>query len=532
MSNRVAKRSSRNRLITTFLLTALGATVAEAGDFNGDGFDDAAFGVPYEDVGGGPIVDAGCVNIVYGSGGGLATAATGGIASQVWTQNSGGIPGSADSDDLFGASLASGDLNGDGFDDLVIGVPGEDTGGNTDVGAVHVIYGGTGAGGALGSGGSFVLTSFAWGEARETGDEFGRTVAVGDFDGDGFDDIVIGCPLEGVGANSNAGMLHIAYGQSAGGITAGPTFTQSMFGDPEEFSDELGFSLAVLDVNGDGFTDVAIGVPYEDYVVAGSPENNVGMVCLLEGAAGGIDVSPTTPFFIQSSLGHGNSSEVGDCFGYSLAGGDIDGDLDDELVVGIPFEGIAAAIDCGVVDVVEGSPAGLVLGFAMSIPESLFGPGVSNFADAFGTSVAVGDFDLDGFGDIAIGKPGEEVAAGPPDLGEVTILYGAAGGPGFGGSADWGQNTPGILETAEVQDFLGIVVAVGDFNGDGFADLIAVADEDVGTGAAGVNAGLANVLYGGGGGISAAGDQIWHQNRPGVGEAIGGGDAFGLASDG
>ncbi len=87
-------------------------------DFNGDGFADLAIGVPNEAVG--TVTNAGAVNVIYGSTGGLSATAT---PDQFWTQNTPNVAGVADVDDAFGKALAAGDFNGDGFADLAIGRP-------------------------------------------------------------------------------------------------------------------------------------------------------------------------------------------------------------------------------------------------------------------------------------------------------------------------------------------------------------------------------------------------------------------------
>ena len=119
-----------------------GSAVA-AGDFNGDGADELAVGVPYDDPppvrGLATVADAGAVNVIYGSYfGGLNTTT---YADQYWHQNSAGIEDTAEAGDLFGYAVAVGDFNGDGMDDLAVGVPGEDVSGLQDAGAVNVLYG-------------------------------------------------------------------------------------------------------------------------------------------------------------------------------------------------------------------------------------------------------------------------------------------------------------------------------------------------------------------------------------------------------
>ncbi len=118
--------------------TASAGPLAASGcDFNNDGFDDLALGVPGENVG--SAANAGAVNIIYGSATGLR--ATG---NQLWHQNITAVQGAAETGDRFGAALACGNFNLDLFDDLAIGAPGEAIGAVNDAGAVNVLFGSSG----------------------------------------------------------------------------------------------------------------------------------------------------------------------------------------------------------------------------------------------------------------------------------------------------------------------------------------------------------------------------------------------------
>src|SRR5207247_2039833 len=146
-------------------------------DFNGDGFEDLAISAFAEDVG--TIVDAGAVQVMYGSAAGLS--ATG---NQFWTQDSPGILDQAETQDLFGRSLGTGDFNGDGFTDLAIGAPHEALANVGNIaGAVNVLYGS--AAGLTDVGNQF-WTQDSPGilDQAEGGDLFGRSVDGGDFNGD------------------------------------------------------------------------------------------------------------------------------------------------------------------------------------------------------------------------------------------------------------------------------------------------------------------------------------------------------------
>jgi hypothetical protein len=150
--------------------TASSVTAASLqADFDNDGFADLAVGVASEDVGG--IVDAGAVNMLYGSAGGLS-----GSGSQLFTQDSPGVPDTAETSDRFGRAFAVGDFDDDGIDDLTVGVPAEDVGTVFDAGAVNVLKGA--AGGLTGTGSQqFTQDSPELPDTAEDSDLFGAALA-------------------------------------------------------------------------------------------------------------------------------------------------------------------------------------------------------------------------------------------------------------------------------------------------------------------------------------------------------------------
>ncbi len=220
-----------------------------AGDFNNDGFDDLAIGVPGESVGTEDL--AGAVNVIYGGANGLT--ATG---DQLWTQNSESIDGEAEAIDLFGHALATCDFNGDGFDDLAIGVSGE----NNLTGAVQILYG---APGGLEAAGNQLWSQASPGiqGAPEEGDRFGSSLACSDIDADGFADLAIGVPNESVGELASAGAVNILYGSAAGLVAArDQIFTQDTegIGGVAQAGDLFGFDLAFGDFNNDRYPDLVL----------------------------------------------------------------------------------------------------------------------------------------------------------------------------------------------------------------------------------------------------------------------------------
>jgi hypothetical protein len=331
-------------------------------DFNDDGADDLAIGVPGEDVG--SAIDGGAVNVLYGSPGGLT-----GTGSQLFTQDSPGVPGGAEEGDLFGAALASGDFNNDGFADLAIGAPGEDVGTAQEAGAVNVLYG---SAGGLATGGGQLFTQVAG--AVESGDRFGSALASGDFDNDGFADLGVGAPLEDAGSAVDAGAVSEIPG-SAGGLTTsgGQIHTERSFTGPQA-SDQFGFALASGDFSDNGFADLAVGIP---------GENDVGAVNVFSGTPDGLFAT-----FEDQHLQPSNP-ERGDRFGATVAAGDFDNDGSADLAAGAPLEDVGSAVDAGAVSVLYGPVIGL--GSDTFTQDT---PGVAGSAetgDRFGAALAVGD---------------------------------------------------------------------------------------------------------------------------------------------
>lgn len=496
--------------------------LAPSYDFNGDGFADLAIGVPGEALG--KTTFAGAVNVVYGGPRGLTAA-----GNQLWSQANRGVKGHPERADGFGGAVAGGDFNGDGRDDLAVGVSGE----NSLTGAVNVLYGSPRGLSAYGDQ-FWSQASAGVPGAAEHGDEFGGSLSTGNFNGDRYADLAVGSPQEAVGATAGAGSVTILYGSAKGLRSAGSTsWTQASGGlGTAGRSNLFGESLAVGDVDRDGFADLAVGAPSRSYGA-----DSKGAVLLFLGSTGGL-TAKAAQVWTQDSPDVPDMGEAADLFGQALSFGDFDGDGHADLAVGAPGEGFGNCaqadepgqppldVPCalqGAVHVLLGGNRGLTARGSQFWHKGETGlPGVAEEGDAFGDEVVAGNFDGDSRWELAISSRDVKETR---SAGAVYVLPGAATGPTATRLQVWTQDSPGVPGASELGDNFGIDLAVGAFAGGvRHALAAAVPQEQLASYRA---AGQVIVLYGSAGGLTATGSQSWSQATPRVRGGAESGDRFG-----
>jgi len=392
---------------------ALGVSVAAAGDVNGDGYGDVVVGAPRHH---GLYTQMGQARLYLGGPGGLSSAAT-------WTRM-----GVQDAAQFGGQVSGAGDVNGDGYDDLLVSSP-KYANGQSEEGLVQLFLGSAAGPEA----------SASWSvESDRAYSGFGSAIAgVGDLNGDGIDDIAIGAPRYSNG-QVGEGRIYIYYG-SHYGLPAQPSAVR----EPDVANAGFGASVAWAgDVNADGFDDLVVGAPSWS-----NGQSGQGAAFVYLGSSGGLAPYPAW------------TTEGGQAYAYhggSVTGvGDMNGDGYGEIAVAAPYYD-GGKEDEGRVSIYRGGANGVQATASWSFE--------SNQAGAtFGGSIApAGDYDRDGYADLAIGASAYRQT--DPEEGIVRIYVGGPNGP---------PGTNLLFTGAQAYaSYGGSVSCAGDVDGDGLSDLV------------------------------------------------------------
>ncbi len=423
-----------------------GVCVTVAGDIDGDGYHDLLVGAANNDE---AATDAGQVYLVFGDAAGwnLETPLYGVDASFL----------GEDRNDWAGYSLAGGgDVNGDGFADVLIGARGADKG-QSDVGALYVVFGRS-SGWARDISLAYANASFL---GEDEKDHAGSTVAdAGDVNRDGYDDILVSAAGDDTGGDAT-GEIYLLLGKDSGWVLGASLAeaTASFVGEAED--DHAGKAgSGVGDVNGDGFPDLLVGSPRN-----GENGDAAGQVYVLLGGGGAWSLHQSLSSADASFLGEATNDNLGSSV---ASAGDVNGDGFADLLIGAPGNDESGA-DAGQAYLVLGRTGGWVQDASVgSVDASFLG---ELPADGAGQAVNNGgDINGDGFDDLMVGAPDSDQAG--PESGQAYIL--------FGRSSGWAMDTP--LDQASVS-FLGKLSdragswlsSAGDPDGDGFDQTIIAA---------------------------------------------------------
>jgi hypothetical protein len=430
-----------------------GSAVASAGDVDGDGLPDLLVGAHYHDS---PATDAGAVYLLT-----TVTAGTRSLSTAVAT-----LTGDVTLDYAGDAIRAAGDIDGDGYDDFIAGVWGDDRAAN-GAGVAWLVYGPVASG-------TQALSSIGVGLTGElAGDSAGYTVAgPGDVSGDGVPDLLVGAVGEDTGG-SLAGAVYLVLGPPTAGSLSGAA--QKFIG--VDRGGRAGKALAGAgDLDGDGLADFAVGGPNVD-----GSDFDSGVVYLLLGASLPLDGTDISLSAADAVL---NGVAADDLAGTSVAGpGDVDGDGLDDVLVGAPAEA-SVGVDGGAAYLLSGMPASGDLGSADATLYTATAGAHTGYAVA-----GAGDVDADGLPDLLIGAYGESSVRS--EAGAAYLVLGPVAGAvsladavvTFGGEAS--------------SDYAGYSLAgAGDVDADGHDDLlIGALGEDSGAPSTG-GSGAAYLFYG------------------------------------
>ena len=452
---RLALATASAAALTGGLLTFSAATTATAADsvhhpvadFNDDGYGDIAYSAAVATVDGRTY--AGQIVALYGSASGVTS-----TNRTTISQNTPGIPDSAERGDSFGGVSAYGDFDGDGFDDLAVSASLEDTGGTRDTGTVVIVWGSS-----SGLSGGTTLADPA--PSRHGG--WGKSLAAGDFDGDGAEDLAVG---------TASSTIHVFGGGIGRSGKAGGGYTVKAPIRSEEFTGAL--NLTAGDVNGDRRTDLIVN----GIVTGGEWRWNVNYY--VPGTASGLSVASARK--LKPGIVSGIGDINGDGFGDIVTGQEWD-PIDDPDVLSAP-----ESVTGGKANITYGSAGGPVTATATAVTQDTGDvPGASEPGDSFGFELSLGDINGDGFQDVVVATSDENLK-GVVDAGAVTVLYGSASGLDTdSGFQYFAQSTAGVPGANEIYDHFGSEVKLTDVTGDGKADLT--------VGRAGENGGNGSVVY-------------------------------------
>ncbi|TKJ31548.1 hypothetical protein CEE39_07085 [bacterium (candidate division B38) B3_B38] len=425
------------------------------GDINGDGYMDIIIGAAYARN------CAGDTYVIFGSSSPLSTI-------DLSTQSADITVCGGYELDYSGYAVASGDVNGDGYDDLIIGAPYADPDGRSNAGETYVIFG------KIFSSPTIIDLKTEAADITVGGDHgadySGHAVASGDINGDGYDDLIIGAPWADPGGRSGAGETYVIFGDSF----SSPPYTVDLSTQSADITvcgaadiDESGHALASGDVNNDGYDDVIIVAPYADpggRLMAGETYVIFGFSF------------PSPPYTIDLSSWPanitvcGDDERVGGDTGIPVASGDVNGDGYCDVIIGAHGASPGGRPGAGEIYVIFGKIFSTPVIIDLSTDSADITVCGAVAYDWSGSALASGEVNNDGFDDIIIGANGAD-PGGRDKAGETYVIFGKI------------FSSPTTIDLSTTQaditvcgddafDNSGWAVASGDVNGDGYHDVI------------------------------------------------------------
>ena len=416
------------------------------GDFNGDGLDDLVITAPQKDVNG--IEDAGMMWVLPGLPQGMGTT---NIATSF--DLSMFIPNEyISSGDRWGEMVVSGDFNGDSFEDIAVSAPQSDIRNRNDVGQIVILYGSKDG---LNPDDFQLINQSTRGipDGSEMNDNWGLSLAEGDFNGDQLSDLAVGAPGEKYGFYASAGAVTIIYGSDQGlNPKTATRFHQDTPGLPgrNEENDRWASNLASGDFSQDGIDDLIVGSPNESI----GAKQQSGSVTILYGSTNGISSQKSTRLH-QGSFGIQDSNEAFDRWGSVLTTGDFNGDSKIDLVIGAPAEGSGTFIRTGSITIIPGTEGLLTSREAKTIHQDEIPLNLQiSHADHWGDALGNLDINGDGKTDLLVASSAKSIGT-QFDSGIITILWGTNEGITPERSTYLDQNIPGIPDDNKSMDYWG-----------------------------------------------------------------------------
>jgi len=353
-------------------------------------------------------------------------------------------------DDHFGRTLCAGDFDGDGYDDLAIAAPDESNG--LIESAVHgmvIISPGTARGLSVEG-----VRTISVGDLGTEAARFGRSLAAGDFNQDGYDDLAVGIPQLNTMGGPDRGAVWI-YAGSPSGLELSP-YLQIIYDDVENFEQDyanFGWALAVGDFDDDGYPDLATSAIGQD--------NDTGVLYFFFGSGDGLTTAGMQKMYPYTV---GGSMVQGGQFGYALAAGQMDGQGGDDLAVGAPSTDVFNQVNAGRVYFYFAGASGISAADAYYEDASTLSGVVAPVGDAhLGFSLAAGHlWRSSGVVDVAVGAP-RHTEGNQDNAGSVLVVRFNGEGPGWSNIRELVQSSASGMTAPEAGDQFGYAVAIGRF---------------------------------------------------------------------